>query len=388
MNTVFLSSVTVFIVVSYSFVVHWSVGAVLVLMFPILGGFISLLSKKIKAIQGEIFGETNSLAGSTTESLRNIELIKSLGLENQEIGRLNDTNTKILGLELRKVKTVRMLMFLQGTAINFFRACLLFLMLVLVFLQLISLGEFFTLLFYSFFIFSPLGELGAVIAKFQETRASLENFERIVRRKPAPANPRGTSPEILERISFHNVGFTHEGATAPAIEGVSFDVSAGESVAFVGPSRAGKSTLVKLLLGLYAPQEGEIRINDYPRAELNYDSVRKRVGFVLQSIELFAGTIRDNLTFVNPAATDDKCALALQRAQLHELLDRAREGLDTRIGEGGMKLSGGERQRLAIARALLRDPEILIFHEATSSLDSATERAITRTIEEQGYPLD
>jgi ATP-binding cassette subfamily B protein len=380
-NSVFISSLTLLLVLGYSFFVHWSIGVALLILAPVLTVLVSSLGRRIKQVQARIFGETNALAGSTTESLRNIELIKSLGLETQEIDRLNATNQKILDLELAKVKTVRVLMFFQGTAINFFRALFLLQMLVLVYLKLITLGEFFSLLFYSFAIFSPLGEIGSVITKYQETRASLENVARILAQEPAPSNPGGAVPDGVESIEFSGVTYRHPGARDYALADVSFAAKSGESVAFVGPSGAGKSTLIKLLLGLYQPNAGRILFNGVDAREVNYELLRTHVGFVPQAIELFAGTIRDNLRFVHQEATDEECMAALEAAQLRGLLERSREGLDTRIGEGGLKLSGGERQRLAIARALLRKPHLLIFDEATSSLDTETEKEITRTID-------
>ena len=380
-NSVFISSLTLLLVLGYSFFVHWSIGVALLILAPILTVLVSSLGRRIKQVQGRIFGETNALAGSTTESLRNIELIKSLGLETQEIDRLNATNQKILDLELAKVKTVRVLMFFQGTAINFFRALFLLQMLVLVYLKLVTLGEFFSLLFYSFAIFSPLGEIGSVITKYQETRASLENVARILAQEPAPSNPGGAVPDGVESLEFSAVTYRHPGARDYALTDVSFAARSGESVAFVGPSGAGKSTLIKLLLGLYQPNTGRILFNGVDSREVNYDLLRTHVGFVPQAIELFAGTIRDNLRFVHQEATDEECMASLEAAQLRGLLERSRDGLDTRIGEGGLKLSGGERQRLAIARALLRKPHLLIFDEATSSLDTETEKEITRTID-------
>jgi ATP-binding cassette subfamily B protein len=272
-------------------------------------------------------------------------------------------------------------MFFQGTAINFFRALFLLQMLILVYMKLITLGEFFSLLFYSFAIFSPLGEIGSVITKYQETRASLENVARILAQEPAPSNPGGAVPGGVESLEFSGVTYRHPGARDYALTDVSFAARSGESVAFVGPSGAGKSTLIKLLLGLYQPNAGRILFNGVDSREVNYDLLRTHVGFVPQAIELFAGTIRDNLTFVHQEATDEECMASLEAAQLKGLLERSRDGLDTRIGEGGLKLSGGERQRLAIARALLRKPHLLIFDEATSSLDTETEKEITRTID-------
>jgi len=381
-NSVFLSGLTLVLVLAYSFFVHWSIAVSLLVLAPVLAVLVSSLGRRIKQVQARIFGETNALAGSTTESLRNIELIKSLGLETQEIDRLNGTNRRILDLELAKVKTVRMLMFFQGTAINLFRALFLLQLLVLVYLSLVTLGEFFSLLFYSFAVFSPLGEIGNVITRYAETRASLDNVQRILAQEAAPRNPGGTVIQGIDTLEFAGVTYRHPSAREPALAEVSFTARSGESVAFVGPSGAGKSTLIKLLLGLYRPDSGRILFNGVDSGQVNYDLLRTRVGFVPQSIELFAGTIRDNLVFVRQEATDQECIAALEAAQLRGLLDRSRQGLETRIGEGGLKLSGGERQRLAIARALLRKPDLLIFDEATSSLDTETEREITRTIDE------
>ena len=381
-NSVFVSSLTLVLVLVYSFFVHWSIAVALLILAPVLAVLVSSLGRRIKKVQASIFGETNALAGSTTESLRNIELIKSLGLETQEIDRLNATNQKILDLELAKVKTVRMLMFFQGTAINFFRALFLLQMLILAYFKLITLGEFFSLMFYSFAIFSPLGEIGNVVTKYSETKASLENVQKILAQEPAPRNPGGAVPDGIESLEFSGVTYSHPGARDSALLDVTFSARSGESVAFVGPSGAGKSTLIKLLLGLYRPDDGRILFNGVDSADVNYDLLRTRVGFVPQAIELFAGTIRDNLNFVRQEATDQECMESLEAAQLKGLLERSRQGLDTRIGEGGLKLSGGERQRFAIARALLRKPDLLIFDEATSSLDTETEKEITRTIDE------
>jgi ATP-binding cassette subfamily B protein len=137
---------------------------------------------------------------------------------------------------------------------------------------------------------------------------------------------------------------------------------------------------VKLLVGLYRPQEGDVRYDGHSINEIDLDILRERIGLVTQDTQLFSGSIRENLLFANPKATDEECMAALKRAACQSLLARADKGLDTLIGEGGMKVSGGEKQRLSIARALLRRPSLLVFDEATSSLDSLTEQEITETI--------
>jgi len=180
----------------------------------------------------------------------------------------------------------------------------------------------------------------------------------------------------FERVTFR---YPARPETA-ALDGITLDISPGESVALVGPSGSGKSTIIKLLAGLYQPTSGLIKFNGFASANLDINNLRARFGLVAQETQLFAGTVRENLLFVRPKATDEECLAVLETAAATPIMERGEQGLDTKIGEGGLKLSGGERQRLAIARALLRQPELLIFDEATSSLDSITEKAISETI--------
>lgn len=376
----FTSLVGIIFVMIYAFSVHWIIAPAYFLTVPVLGVISSVLSRRIKQIQKVIVGETSALAGATTESLRNIELVKSLGLGQQEIDRLNATTGKILILELKKVRYLRSLSFIQGTAVNLLRTGIMFLMLYLIFTRAITVGQFFSLFIYSFFIFGPLQEIGNVINIYRETEASLNVFEDILR-MPTERKPIDPVPLTdLRWLSFEQVRFQHQSASSPAISDVTFDAQRHETIAFVGPSGAGKTTLVKLLVGLYQPQSGRILYNGIDSAAVDLDGLRERIGFVTQDTQLFSGTIRENLLFVNPAATDEECLSVLRRAACENLLARADRGLDTVIGEGGVKVSGGEKQRLSIARALLRKPHLLVFDEATSSLDSLTEEGIVGTI--------
>ena len=366
----------------YSFRLHWSIMPIYVGGMLALALLTSLLSKRIKVIQKNIVKETTALAGSTTESLRNIELVKSLGLTQQEINRLNNNTYKILGLELRKVKSIRTLSFIQGTFVNFLRQVIMFTLLWLVFKGKLTPGQVMTLTFYSFFIFGPLQEIGNIILAYREAEASLNNFHNLMQKTPEqyPLTPLHLGP--IKDLKFNNVAFKHSTATHRAIENISFDVKNGETIAFVGPSGSGKSTLMKLLVGLYRPLEGKILYNGMDENSISFEDLRNQIGFVTQDTQLFAGTIKENLMFVNPSATDADLTDVLDKASCTGLLERAEKGLDTMIGEGGLKLSGGEKQRLSIARALLRKPKLLIFDEATSALDSLTEEEITDTIKD------
>jgi len=381
-NILFTTLVGVVFVIIYAFSVHWIIAPAYLAAIPLLGVLSSVLSRRIKTIQKTIVAQTTALAGSTTESLRNIEVVKSLGLARQEVDRLNGTTERILDLELRKVRYIRSLSFIQGTSVNALRTSVLFLMLWLIFKGEITVGQFFSMMIYSFFIFGPLQELGNVVNIYREAEVSLRCFGEILATRPEPRPSRPVDLGPIRTLQFNGVGFTHASASNPALCEVSFSVREGESVAFVGPSGAGKTTLVKLLVGLYRPQSGEICYNGNSQARIDMDQLRSQLGLVTQETQLFSGTIRENLLFVNPGASDAEIREALEGAALQSLLARAGKGLDTVIGEGGVKVSGGERQRLAIARSLLRRPRLLIFDEATSALDSITEEGIARTIRE------
>ena len=379
-NVVFGIVVSVVFVSVYATRLHWSIVPIYIGGASMIAYVTNLLSKKIKVIQKNIVKETTSLAGTTTESLRNIELVKSLGLTTQEINRLNNNTYKILALELKKVKNIRSLSFIQGTMVNALRQVITFTLMWLIFKEILTVGQLISLQFYSFFIFGPLQEIGSIILSYRETEASLNNFDALMK-KPIdtpPANPIAVGE--IEQLAFKHVGFQHQTANFKAIDQISFEAKKGETIAFVGPSGAGKSTLVKLLVGLYQPQEGEILMNGVNTAQIDMSALRNQISFVTQDTQLFAGTIKENLAFVAPTATEEDMLLALTKASCANILDKGGNGLATVIGEGGLKLSGGEKQRLSIARALLRHPHLLIFDEATSSLDSLTEESITDTI--------
>jgi len=370
----------VFVFVYAAIFIHWSIPVAYLTGILLLTVITNALSKKIKLIQKKIVGETTALAGSTTESLRNIELVKSLGLTQQEVARLNKNTYKILGLELTKVKRIRSISFIQGTFVNTLRQVILFILMWLIFRGFMDAGQLVTMQIFSFFVFGPLQEIGNILLSYREAEASLNNFDNLMKKEPEkdPANAKHLGD--IRTLSFQNVVFKHQTANQPAINNISFDVSTGETIAFVGPSGSGKSTLMKLLVGLYRPKEGTILYNGLDETKLRFDDLRNQIGFVTQDTNLFSGTIRENLVFVNPSANDEDLMDALNKAACQNLLARADKGLETMIGEGGLKLSGGEKQRISIARALLRKPKLLLFDEATSALDSITEEEITDTI--------
>lgn len=378
----FTSVVGLIFVIVYASTVHRLIAVMYTLLLPIMGTVMILMSKKIKAAQANIVRESADLSGETTETLRNIALVKSLWLEQQELHRLEDTNVQLLGLEIKKIKLIRILEFFQGTLINFVRVCLLGTMFWLVWSQSISLGEFFSLYFYSFFIFSPLYQFGTVMQNYQEAKASDQLVKELLELGDDDIVHYGKARlQSIDTVNFSNVSFAYN-ESKEVLHDVTWSAKQGQTIAFVWPSGSGKSTIIKLLLWLYHPTQGTISINDKPLTDYNPEALKQSVWYVSQESQLFAGTIRDNLLFVKPDATDKEMLAVLDSAQIKQLIVENADWLDTKIGEWWLKLSGGQRQRLAIARALLRKPSLLIFDEATSSLDTLVESEITKTIQE------
>ena len=274
-SVLFVSLVGMVFVIIYSLNVSYKVTLVYFAAIPVITFVSMALSKRIKNVQRKIVAETTALAGSTTESLRNIELVKSLGLAGQEIKRLNKTTYKILDLELQKVKYVRSMSFVQGTVVNLVRSAMVLVLLVLIFKNTLTPGDYFKFLFYSFFLFNPLQELGNVIQSWREAEVSLGNFKRIL---SIPVEEKPEKPVMIEQIQkleFDEVSFKHLTSTRKALQQVSFSTAMGQTVAFVGPSGSGKTTLVKLLVGLYQPIEGSICYNGVSGKEIDLDQLRE-----------------------------------------------------------------------------------------------------------------
>jgi len=345
-NVLFASLVGLGFLLWYAVTRSWLLVPVFLVGLLVLGGLSGLLSRQIRSQQRALNRET----------------------------------TRIFALEMQKVKRIRLLSFLQGTTLSLLKLSILFALLWLIFRNVLTPGELIAMQFISVAIFAPLQEIGNIILAYREADASLANFATLMARpiERRPDSPVEVGP--VTSVRFDRVTFRHRNAPDNALDEVSFAADLDDTIAFVGPSGSGKSTLVKLLVGLYTPGSGEVYYNDISTRDMRYNEVRRQIGFVTQETQLFAGTLRDNIRFVKPDASDAEIIAAMEQAACANLLARSPEGLDTLIGEMGIKLSGGEKQRLSIARALIRHPRLLIFDEATSALDSLTEEQITETV--------
>ncbi len=381
-STLFSAIVGVAFLIWYSITKHWALIPVFLVGVVWLGGLTGLLSRKIKTIQRSVIQETNKMSGAITESLRNIEFVKSMGLTWPEIKRLRTFTGNIFNLEMQKVRKIRTLTFLQKSVLLLLKESILFILLWLIFRNVLTTGELIAMQFISTRIMFPLQDLGSIILAYREAEASLQIFSNLMKKEPEFRPEEPVDIGEIEKLRFEDVSFRYRKADHDAIENLSFSAGIGETIAFVGPSGCGKSTLVKLLVGLYSPTRGTIYFDDVTAREIRYNRMRRQLGFVTQDTQLFSGSVRANLQFVKPEATDEEILAALKKASSLRLVEESPAGLDTILGEGGKMVSGGEKQRLAIARALVRNPRILIFDEATSALDSLTEEEITDTLRE------
>lgn len=381
-NILFSSVVSVGFLIWYAFTKHWLLIPVFLIGVVLLGGLTSLLSRSIKVLQRSLIRQTRKMSGTITESLRNIELVKSLGLTYPEIRRLRQHTQEIYDLEMSKVKKLRTLTFFQGTILTILKQSILFILLWLIFRKALSAGEVISMQFISTAIIGPLQDLGSIILSYREAEGSLQVFNELMQKEPEYRPEEPVDVGKIEHLRFANVTFRHRNASVNAIENISFEAGLGDTIAFVGPSGSGKSTLVKLLVGLYTPVSGEISYDGVSSKAIRLNQMRRQLGFVTQDTQLFSGTIRENMLFVKPDARDAEILDAMEKASAMNIIANTGKGLDTILGEGGKKVSGGEKQRLSIARALLRQPRLLIFDEATSALDSLTEEVINETIKE------
>ncbi|HET9430483.1 MAG TPA: ABC transporter ATP-binding protein, partial [Chitinophagaceae bacterium] len=381
-NILFSSIVGIGFLLWYAVTKHWALIPIFLIGVVLLGGLTSILSRSIKTLQRSLIRQNRKMSGTITESLRNIELVKSLGLTYSEIRRLRQHTQDIYDLEMAKVKKVRTLTFFQGAILSFLKQSILFILLWLIFRKILSPGELISMQFISTAIIGPLQDLGGIILSYREAEASLQLFNLLMLKQPEYRPEEPIDVGNISHLRFKNVSFRHRHAAVNALENISFEAGIGDTIAFVGPSGSGKSTLVKLLVGLYSPVSGDILYDNISSRDIRYNKIRQQLGFVTQDTQLFSGTIRENMQFVKPDATDEEINLALEKASATDIVYQSGKGLDTVLGEGGKKVSGGEKQRLSIARALLRTPRLLIFDEATSALDSLTEEQITETVKE------
>jgi ATP-binding cassette subfamily B protein len=247
----------------------------------------------------------------------------------------------------------------------------------------LSLGEWQEFSIYLMYLFFPIMMLGMIITQFGQASASAERIFEILDAKNDIVDKPGAIelPDVTGEVKFENVTFRYFGSGEAVLKNVSFEAKPGERIALLGATGSGKSTIINLLPRFYDPSEGRITIDNHDLRDVKLESLRAQIGIVLQETTLFSGSIRDNIAFGKPEATQEEIETAARAAQAHDFIMSFPEGYDTHVGERGQTLSGGQKQRVAIARALLLNPRILILDDSTSSVDLATESLIQSALD-------
>jgi ABC-type multidrug transport system fused ATPase/permease subunit len=245
-----------------------------------------------------------------------------------------------------------------------------------------SVGDLVSFVLYTTFIGGSIAGLGDIYGQIQKAIGSSERVLEILDEAPEASTADYQATPISGEISFQNVKFQYP--TRPEVDvlkNVTFHIGAGDKVALAGHSGAGKSTIIQLLLRLYELNHGSILVDGKPLEKWNLKQLRRNIGIVPQEVLLFGGSIRENIAYAKPGASDEEIIAAAKKANAWQFISKFPEGLDTKVGERGVKLSGGQRQRVAIARAILKDPAILVLDEATSSLDAESEALVQEALD-------
>jgi ATP-binding cassette subfamily B protein len=339
-----------------------------------------LYQKRLEPRYDAVRAAAGRIADTLTNNLGGIATIKAFTAEEREVERVavdsrayGEANVSAIRLSSAFIPLIRMAI-LAGFTVTLVvggRAAL---------DGTLDVGLYATLVYLTQRLLWPLTELGETLDLYQRAMASCRRIFGLLTVEPSiRSGTRDLRTPVAGAVRFDNVSFAYA-TGSEVLHDLDFEIPAGQTHAIVGATGSGKSTVVKLLLRLYEPTRGQICIDGVPIDELTYRSLRGSMGFVSQDVFLFQGTVRENLTYGRPDATDADVEWAARLAEAHDFVTALPEGYDTVVGERGQKLSGGQRQRLTIARAILRDPAILVLDEATSAVDNETEAAIQRSI--------
>lgn len=330
--------------------------------------------------QEDLYTKSSGRLGESVIHIKTVQAFAQEGREQQEYGHLREQIER-LGHDRMMLHT--RMNFWRGSVINAARLGIILLAGYKVYTGEISIGSIVLFLMLSQSVFRSLFNLNQVLDRMVEASEPLQRlFELLQEESEIVIADKPTRPHAWHgRIDFKNVSFSYDGESR-ALDDVSFVVESGETVALCGPSGGGKSTIVKLLFRYYDPMSGRIEVDGHELRDLDIHALRQQTGYVPQEVEVMSGTIWENITYGNPEATQEQVLAAARLAHVHDFVQRLPKAYDTVVGERGMKLSGGQRQRLGIARALLVDPTILVFDEATSNLDAAAERGIQQALDD------
>ena len=388
MNSLFRLGAMVVGIAAVMLVTNWQLALIALIPVPLVGAFTYWFVKIIQPKYAEVRSSVGEMNSRLENNLGGIQVIKSTNTEDYESGRVDDVSQAYYdaqwGAIRVRIKFFPTLQVISG--IGFVATFLVGGLWVLngppgPFTSSLSVGLFTTFILYTQRFIWPMAQFGQIINMYQRARASAERIFGLMDEPSRLAqDPDADELTVTEgRVEYDDVSFGYDDERT--VKDVSFDVPGGETVALVGPTGAGKSTVLKLLLRMYDVDDGEIRIDGQAISDVTLSSLRQSIGYVSQDSYLFYGTVKENIAYGTFDATDEEIVEAAKAAEAHEFIRNLPEGYDTMAGERGVKLSGGQRQRITIARAILKDPAILVLDEATSDVDTETEMLIQRSLD-------
>ena len=362
------------------FYLEWRIASGILVTLPLIVFSVRFFSKKIHILSHQSMEQEANVSSNFQESLSSMPLIKAFSTEARTARRLMSGLKKAFHLSLEQ-STVNSVANLSISSVpSLARLIVLALGAYLVIKNQWTLGSLFAFQAYLGYVFGPAQSLAASNLEMQSARAALARVSALYDLLPEENTGIGIKVDHLRGdVEFGNVSFSYNGRE-PVLKNVSFQIKAGERVAIVGPSGVGKTTLISLILRFYKPVSGEIYFDGQPASDYEVSSLRRRIGYVSQNTLLLAGTIMDNLRYGNPEAGEDEVIHAAKVAGIHKFISGLKAGYKAEIGEKGINLSEGQKQRLAIARALVKNPDILVLDEPTSALDSETEKSIFKSL--------